>query len=98
KPTPRVLDHPQAGGDNRDGHLHGGGVLVRHQASRFLDIEVGAAPPRLVGVPHHQGAQNIGSAGDFVGHDADVRLQPVVVTSQLVERGNGRVARAISVV
>ena len=37
QPPARVLEHPHAGGDDRDGHLHGGGVLVRHQAARLLD-------------------------------------------------------------
>ncbi len=98
QPPARVLDHPHAGGDNGDGHLHRGGVLVRHQAARLFDFEIGSAPPRLVRVPHHQRAQNIVSAGDFVGHDADARLQPVVVATQFVERGDGGVARTIRVV
>ena len=40
----------------------------------LLDIEIGTAPPGLVGMPHQQRPQDIGSAGDLVGHDTDVRL------------------------
>src|SRR5215469_5176495 len=36
--TARMLDHPQASSDHGYGHLHGGGVLVRNQAARFLDV------------------------------------------------------------
>src|SRR5262249_21350725 len=85
QPLARILKHPHAGGDNGAGHLHGGGVLVWHRATGRVDVEVGAAPPRLVRVPHHQGAQNVGPADDFVGHDTHARLQPVVEAAQLVE-------------
>src|SRR5262249_44831875 len=36
----RVLEHPQASGDNGDGNLHGGRVLVRHQPARLIDVEI----------------------------------------------------------
>src|SRR5262249_26810109 len=48
-------------------------------------------------MPHYQSAQNVGSTDNFVGHDADARLQPVVVAAQLVERGNGAIAWTISI-
>ncbi len=47
-------------------------------------------------MPHHQRPENVGSTGDFVGHDAHPRLQLVVAAAQLVERSNGGVTRAIS--
>ncbi len=37
-----------------------------------------AAPPRLIGVAHDERAENVGAAGDLVGHDADARLQIVI--------------------
>ena len=94
----RVLDHPHAGCDDGDGHLHGGGVLMGHQTAGLLDVEVRAAPPRLIRVPHDEGAQDVGSADDLVGHDADARLQVVVAAAQLVERRDGAVARTVRVV
>src|ERR1700733_13362724 len=42
-----IFDHPHASGNHRNGNLHGRSVLVRDQAARLLDIEIGSAPPRL---------------------------------------------------
>ena len=94
----RVVEHPHAGGHDRNGDLHGRGVLMRHQAAGFLDRQVRPAPPRLIRVPHDEGAQDVGAARDFVGHDADARLQSVVETAKLVKRRDRGVARTIRVV
>src|ERR1700681_1832005 len=61
----RVLDHPPAGGDDRDGHLHGGGVLMGDQTTGLLDIEVRAAPPRIIRMPHDEGAKDVGYADNL---------------------------------
>ena len=93
-----VLDHPHGGGDDGDGHLQGRGVLVGHQAAGLLDAEVAARPPGIVGVAHDEGAQDIGAAGDLIGHDPQLGLQLVVVAAQLVQGDDRVVAGAVGVV
>ena len=47
---------------------------------------------------HDQRAEDIGAGGDLIVHDALVGVQLVIVTAHLVQRGDGLVARAVSVV
>ena len=97
-PPARVLEHPHTGGDDGDGHLHRGGILMRHQPPGLVDVEIRAAPPRLIRVSHDERAQDVGSADDLVGHDPDAGLQVVVAAAQLVQRRDGGVARTIRIV
>ena len=47
---------------------------------------------------HQQRAEDVGAAGDLVVHDALVLHQAVIIAAQLVERGDGAIARAVGVV
>src|SRR5215467_6252729 len=98
EPPAWVLKHPHAGSNDGYGHLHGGGVVMRHKPTGLLDVEAGTAPPRLIWVAHHQNTQNVSPADNFVGHNTDTRLQPVVAAAQLVEGSDSAIARAIGVV
>src|SRR5262249_31914921 len=57
-----------------------------------------AGPPRLIRVAHHQRAEDVGATCYLVGHDADARLEVVVAPTELVERDERAIARAVGVV
>src|SRR5216683_3199675 len=78
----RVLDRPNHTGENGDGHLQAGRVVVRHQGARLVRGQLRAVPIRPARVPHQQYAELVDAGDDLVHHQAlRLLLVPVLAVA-----------------